>query len=253
MIRVALFFLFEVFYLIWTLRLRPRYNALKKRGDIAGADEVVFGVAHRWARTTLAAAGATVEVDGLENLPADHVPAVYVGNHQGDFDSMLVLGYLGGAKALLAKQVIRNVPIASGWMERFRCVFVNREDPRGAATAFRTAAATVSEGYPMIIFPEGTRSKTGEVAEFKAGAFRIAQKSHAMVVPFCLDGTRAFFEGNGYRFNRRSVMRLRVLEPIDTSAYTREDWKALPALCEEKVRTALAVMRAEEAAKQKTA
>lgn len=246
MLRTVWLIFLEVFYLIGTLFRRPRCDALKKRGDTAGADAIVFDVAQRWARFTLRAAGARVETQGLENLPADDMPAVYVGNHQGYFDIMLVLGYLGGAKALLSKKSIGKVPIARGWMERFRCVFVNREDPRGAAAAFREAAGNVEAGYPIIIFPEGTRSRDGKVAQFKAGAFRIAQKSHVPVVPFCIDGTGLFFERNGKRINPKVTLRLRVLPAVDTSAYTRDDWKALPALCEEQVRAALDEMRAEK-------
>jgi 1-acyl-sn-glycerol-3-phosphate acyltransferase len=115
-----------------------------------------------------------------------------------------------------------------------------------AAKAFREAAQNVEDGYSMIIFPEGTRSRDNEVHEFKAGAFKIAQRSHATVVPFCIDGTDSFFERNGHRINPKATLRLKILPPLDTSAYTRDDWKALPALCETQVRDSLGEMRISE-------
>ena len=106
------------------------------------------------------------------------------------------------------------------------------------------AAGGVGKGYSMVVFPEGTRSKTGEVAEFKAGAFKIAQKNRVPVVPFVIDGTAELMERNHY-FIHGGGVKLRVLPPIDTSGYGKEDWRALPALCEAQVRDGLAALRAE--------
>lgn len=129
-------------------------------------------------------------------------------------------------------------------MRLLHCVFLDRENPRHAVAALNEASGWVAKGYSMVIFPEGTRSKTGEVAEFKGGAFKIAQKNKVPVVPFVIDGTAQLMERNHY-FIHGGPVQLRVLDPIDTSDYTKEDWRALPALCERRVRDALAALRAE--------
>lgn len=216
---------------------------LKRKGDIQKHDEITRSVIHNWSRRLLKAAGAKVAVIGEQNLPNDNLPAVYVANHQGYFDIPMVLGYLGGAKALIAKKEIKKIPLIRSWMEELGCVFIDRENPRASMSALNEAAALVAKGYPIVVFPEGTRSKTGEMADFKAGAFRVAQKNSVPVVPFFIDKTDFLLERNHWRIKGGNVA-IGILPMIDTAEYTREDWKALPQLSENMVRAALENYRA---------
>ena len=237
-----LWFLYFWLYLIAVLPLYWYLRRLEKRGKRAKCDAILHRTVGRWARRLIRAAGAKVTVEGLEKLPDG--PAVYVANHQGYFDIPVVLGYLGeDTKPLVAKKEIDRIPLIRRWMRLLHCVFLDRENPRSAVASLNEAAEWVAQGYSMVIFPEGTRSKTGEVAEFKGGAFKIAQKNKVPVVPFVIDGTAQLMERNGYWIHGGPV-RLRVLDPIDTAGYTKEDWRALPALCEERVRQALCGLRA---------
>ena len=236
-------------YLIAVYPLLLWARHLRRRGDILRHDAIVFAVIHKWARRLLKAAGAKITVQGLENLPPDNVAAIYVGNHQGYFDIPLVLGYLGGAKGLVAKKEIQKMPMIRSWMVELGCVFIDRENPRASMNALNQAAQHVLDGYPMVVFPEGTRSKTGDMAEFKAGAFKIAQKNNVPVVPFFIEGTGHLLERNGYRIKPATVT-ITVLPAIDTTGYTREDWKALPALAQDCVSHALDKHRTQSAFKE---
>ncbi len=242
----VLWFTYFWLYLITVYPLLLTVRRLRKKGATARHDALTFSVIHNWARRLLKAAGAQVTVQGLENLPSDDVAAVYVGNHQGYFDIPLVLGYLGGAKGLVAKKEIQKLPLVRSWMLELGCVFIDRDNPRASVNALNQAAERVQNGYPMVVFPEGTRSKTGEVAEFKAGAFKIAQKNNAPVVPFFIEGTGHLLERNGFRI-RPAAVTITVLPQIDTADYTREDWKALPALTQARVRDALTQHRTQSA------
>ena len=238
-----LWFIYFWLYLIVVLPVFWYVKGLARRGDTARHDPLVRRVVGRWARRMLWAARAKVTVDGLENLPGG--PAVYVANHQGYFDIPLVLGYLGSdTKPLLAKKEIARIPLIRGWMRQLQCVFLDRENPRSAVASINAATEIVAAGYSMVVFPEGTRSKTGQVADFKPGAFKIAQKNKVPVVPFVIEGTAGLMERNHNRIHGGSVF-MRVLPPLDTAGYTREDWRALPALCEGQVRQALEALRAE--------
>lgn len=233
-------------YLMVVYPLLRQAQRLRQKGEITRHDTLTFSVIHNWARRLLKAAGAKITVQGLENLPPDNVAAVYVGNHQGYFDIPLVLGYLGGAKGLIAKKEIQKLPLVRTWMLELGCVFIDRDNPRASMHALNQAAERVQAGYPMIVFPEGTRSKTGEMGEFKAGAFKIAQKNNAPVVPFFIEGTGHLLERNGFRIKPAAV-NITVLPIIDTTGYTREDWKALPAVAEYRVREALSQHRTQAA------
>lgn len=245
MLHTVLWFTYFWLYLLAALPMLFYVRHLKANGDIKRHDEITFSVVRNWSRRLLKAAGAKVTVMGEENLPADNTVAVYVANHQGYFDIPLVLGFLGGAKGLVAKKEIKKIPFIRSWMEELGCVFIDRENPRASMTALNEASAHVAEGYPMVVFPEGTRSKTGEVGEFKAGAFRIAQKNSVPVVPFFIEGTGFLLERNGWRIHGGDIA-IRILPAIDTSNYARDDWKALPALCEDMIKTALNDFRAQK-------
>lgn len=245
-----LWFAYFWLYLIMVYPLLLWTQHLRLKGEIQRHDAITFAVIHNWAQRLLKAAGAKVTVRGLENLPPDDIAVVYVGNHQGYFDIPLVLGYLGGAKGLVAKKEIQKLPLIRSWMTELGCVFIDRDNPRASMNALNKAAEHVQAGYPMVVFPEGTRSKTGDMGEFKAGAFKVAQKNSVPVIPFFIEGTGHLLERNGFRIKPAAIT-LTVLPMIDTIGYTREDWKALPALAENHVRQALNQHRTQSVKKEK--
>lgn len=237
-LRTLIWFAYFWLYLLVVEPLRLKVRRYEKNGDTAAHDALTRQVVGRWARRLLALAGAKITVEGLENLPDG--PAVYVSNHLGYFDIPLMLGYLGeDTKPLVAKKQIEKIPLIRSWMKELHCVFIDRDNPRASMQALNEAIGWVKNGYSMVIFPEGTRSKTGEMAEFKAGAFRIAQKNNVPVVPLCIKGTDYLMERNGYWIHPGKVT-LKILPLIDTASYTKEDWRALPALAESEVRKGLA-------------
>jgi len=232
-------------YLIGTLFGRPKMRALQKAGDEEGVAKIIEKIAVEWVAGILRWSGADYAFEGLENLPPDGVPVVYVANHQSYMDIPLITAALRRPARFIAKEEVRKIPIVRGLVEAWPCVLVNRGNASAAAAAFREAEKIVERGDSLIVFAEGTRSRDGKLLPFKAGSFRIAQRAKVSVVPCCIEGTGRFLEQNGYRIDRGSKLRLRVLPMIDTAAYTREDWKALPALCESQIGAALAEMRGE--------
>lgn len=241
--RTILWFLYFWLYLIVVEPCRWRVSSLRRHGRILEHDLLAGRVIHNWARRLLAAAGARVTVEGLDNLPEG--PAVFVANHQSYFDIPLAIGYLGDPKGLVSKKEIDRIPFIRQWMRELGCVFLDRENIRASAAALAEASDRVAAGYSMVIFPEGTRTETGEVGEFKAGAFKVAQKNRVPVVPFVLDGSNRLMSKHSLWIHPAAVQ-MRILPPIDTSGYGREEWKALPALTEQLVRSELAAMRAQK-------
>ena len=213
------------FYLIKT---RPRLKIAKqldKEGKIAERDEMVSLGVSEWARVMVEIAGSTVEVIGAELIPQD-TAVVFVGNHQGYFDIPILLGFINKTKAFIAKIEILKVPILSDWMLLMQCTFLDRKDMRQSVRAMREAVETVKKGYSLVIFPEGTRSKGGPVAEFKAGSFKLAIKAGVPIVPITIDGSWRIFEGKG-KF-MKSHVKVTIHPAIPIADLSREEVAELP-------------------------
>lgn len=154
---------------------------------------------------------------------------MFVANHRSYYDIPLLLAGLDQPYGLLAKEELAKIPLLNRWMKLLGCVFVLRDDMRAAIEALNEATAVVEQGKSFIIFPEGTRYKgeEGGIGEFKGGAFRIAVKTGAPVVPVAITGARALFENRGNRCTPGTV-HIRVLPPIQTKGMGRAEQKQLP-------------------------
>lgn len=221
---------------VWLyVQLLNKFAAREKR------DAFVEKVVRSWARRLLFMAGAKVDAQGIENIPEDRT-CVFASNHQSFFDILLLLAYLDKPHALLSKASIGKVPFIRLWMREIHCVYVDRADMKAGIEAVQNMIKVVENGYSAIIFPEGTRSKTGELGEFKGGAFKVAQKTGAPIIPVALDGTAALFERNGHWIKSGKVI-LRILPPIETDGMGRAEFKALPAQTQQMIEEALQAAR----------
>ena len=141
---------------------------------------------------------------------------------------------------ILAKEELEKIPLLNRWMKLLGCVFVQRDDVRASVRALNDATAIVEGGRSFVIFPEGTRYKgeEGGAGEFKAGAFRIAVKTSAPVVPVAVTGARALFESNGNRCRPGSV-RIKIMPPIQTAGMSKAEQKQLPDAVRQSILAAL--------------
>jgi len=169
-------------------------------------------ITRAWARRMIAAAGARVEVRGLENLPP-RGGLLFVSNHQGAFDIPLLIGFLPGLKGFVSKKENFRLPIVSAWMRLLGCIVLDRGDLRQSARAIRSGVEALRSGLSLVIFPEGTRSKSAELRPFKEGSFKLATRSGAAIIPLTIDGSWRLFEGNRNRIAPGRV-RLSVHRPL---------------------------------------
>lgn len=224
---IALFIYLFGYMIIHYGELR-RGEKLLAAGDTAAVEAVVARNIPRWSRGVLRVTGVRLTVEGLDNIPKD-TPCVFVGNHRSYFDIPLLLAGLDAPHGILAKEELEKIPLLSRWMRLLGCVFVRRDDVRASVKALNDATAIVEGGRSFVIFPEGTRYKgeEGGMGEFKAGAFRIAVKTGAPVVPVAITGARALFESHGNRATPGDV-HIQVLPPIRTEGMSRAEQKQLP-------------------------
>lgn len=160
------------------------------------------------------------------DLPADmRRPYVVVANHES-FVDILLISHLPTEMKWLSKFEITRIPFL-GWMMRLaRDIPLVRGDRNSGADALEQCRQRLDENVSVMIFPEGTRSKTDELNKFKPGAFRLAIDNGHPILPMAVHGTRECLRTKDWRMGRASA-EVRVLEPIETAGLTRED---LPAL-----------------------
>ncbi len=212
---------------IYLLRIFPdmlKANELADTGQRIKLDALLDRVVKNWAWSMLNVAGVKVEVSGLENIPT--VPAVFISNHQGNFDIPILLACMGKPKGFVAKIEILKMPFIRTWMRHINCIFIDRKDARQSLTALSNSSEILEGGHSIIIFPEGTRSKSEALGEFKSGAFKMAFKTGAPLVPVSIDGSYKIMEQHGI-WIRPGVVRLRILPPIETLGMPKDKARAI--------------------------
>jgi 1-acyl-sn-glycerol-3-phosphate acyltransferase len=155
----------------------------------------IFETPMRVSQRVIQKTGTNVHVTGRENIPDG--PVLYVANHQGLFDILAFLGYLGKPIGFIAKKEIKKLPIISTWMELLNCVFIDRSDRRQSMMAINQGIENLKTGHSLVIFPEGTRSRGTKLGEFKPGSLRLATKAKVPIVPVTINGTYKMLEESG--------------------------------------------------------
>ena len=223
--RTIIWFIYFWGYLLLALPKMKKAQRLQAAGELDARDALVEGMVQKWARSLLRLAGVTVEITGLENIPAR--PSVFVPNHQSYFDIPVLLAWLDKAHPLVSKQEVKKIPLIRTWMEQLGCVFIDRDNARQSVAALGEASREITQrGRSFIIFPEGTRSRGDAMGEFKNGGFRAALKAGVPVVPVVIDGTYRAMEAN-HMWIHPAHVRVTVLPAIPTQGMSREESKAI--------------------------
>lgn len=179
-------------------------------------------VARAWARSLLWTGGVKVKVEGLERI-SPGAGYVIASNHASYMDTPVVLANIPVQFRFLAKRGLFKVPFLGNHLSRAGHIPVPREDPRAAVKTLTRAAEIIRDrGISILIFPEGGRSRHGELGLFKDGAAYIGIKAGAPIVPVALLGTRHVLPFGSGHIRPGNVV-LRIGEPIDTRQHALRD------------------------------
>jgi len=195
-------------------------------------DHYVYKMVNIWAGNMLNVLGVKVNIKGMENLPKGN--CVFVSNHQGNADFLVLMSRLNTNLGFVAKKEILKIPIVRTWMKDMHCVFIDRENVRKSLIAINMAIENVNNGYSMLIFPEGTRSKSHKLGEFKKGSMRVALKAKAPLVPIVLDNSFNVFEASHGKLKSATIS-MSILEPINVDDLTKEEKSNLAEIVKEKI------------------
>jgi 1-acyl-sn-glycerol-3-phosphate acyltransferase len=155
-------------------------------------------------------------------LPPDpRRPYVVVANHES-FVDILLISHLRWEMKWLAKSEFFSYPLV-GWLMRMAGdIPLVRGSTRGVAEAMSACADRLAKRVPVMIFPEGTRSESGELGPFMRGAFKLAIDRQLPVLPLVVHGTRSALRKHDWRLGV-SDADVHVLDPIETAGMTTGD------------------------------
>lgn len=172
------------------------------------------------ARLALRLAGARLVVRGLENIPQGRA-AVFMPNHQSNCDPPAVFSILPPVLVLAKKEFFR-VPIVGRGMVLRGFIPVDRKNREKAIQAVEEAARSLRVGNSFLVYPEGTRSPDGRLQPFKKGAFMMAIRAGAPIVPISVSGAWRIMR-KGELAIRPGVVRITLHHPIPTEGSTFAD------------------------------
>jgi len=177
-------------------------------------------VAGIWARSILAASPVDVTVRGLSNIdPAKSY--VYMSNHQSNYDIPVLLGHLPVQFRWLAKVELFRIPLFGYAMKRAGYICIDRSNRESAFESLNMAAGIIRNGVSVMIFPEGTRRRDGNIGSFKKGGFVLAIESGVPILPIIIRGTFSVMPKSRFLIKPGKVT-LEILKPVETSGYTKE-------------------------------
>lgn len=190
------------------------FSLVDRRGDW------VLRFGRIWARGICAVSGVRVESHGLANFPSSG-PVILISNHQSNVDMLALLISIPRSFRVVAKRLLFRIPIFGWCLSLAGMIPIDRDNRTLAIRSLDKAAERVRSGHPVLLFPEGTRSRDGRLLPFKKGAFVIAVKSGVPIVPVSVSGgVRILPKGSVLVRTGRLVVRFG--EPIPVSGYTLE-------------------------------
>lgn len=210
--------------------------------SILGDDKGLgYHVPKWWARITCWLFLLPVEVKGREYIDAKQ-SYVFLANHQNYFDIFLIYGYLGHNFKWMMKEYLKKIPFVGYACVKLKHVYVG-DSISSIQKTVAQARETLQGGMSMVIFPEGTRTYTGQMGEFKRGAFMLANEIGLPIVPMTINGCFDVFPRTAKSVSRSKIT-LTIHKPITaeerqgkpTKVFMKDVFDIINAGVEEKYR-----------------
>jgi 1-acyl-sn-glycerol-3-phosphate acyltransferase len=195
--------------------------------------KVFLRVSRYYSRIVLFVMGVKVASRGIENIDS-RKPYVFMSNHVSHADSPALAAVIPHPLHWVFKKELSKIPVF-GWV-LLACgqIMVDRSDPEKSKAALREALSGLSGNNSVMIYPEGTRSRDGNLQPLKKGGFRMALEAGLPIVPVRVSGTREVVAAGTLRIRPGNVL-VELFPPIPTAGKGTAD---LPELMQ-RVREAM--------------
>ena len=231
------------FYMLLSLLRIIKLKYLKKRGNKEEIDQYINKSVVGWANFIVKTIGIKINKKGLENVPKG--ACLFVGNHQGLLDVPVIVSSLDRYVGFVAKKEMLKLRILTYWMKEMKCVFMDRQNIRAAVKTINEGVQNLKNGYSMLIFPEGTRSRGEKLGDFKKGSMKLGVKAGVPIVPIVIDGTYKIREANGGKIKAAEVD-LIICPPIYPKELSKEEQNNLSETIKDIIQKELEKVRKRE-------
>ncbi len=188
---------------------------------------ILHNFARFWSELIMKTILSPTTVTGRDKIDISK-PMVYAANHASALDIPVLYVNLPFQFRIVFKKELLVYPIVGWHLKRSGQICINQQNPAGSIGSIRSAVKSLKAGMPLVIFPEGGRSRDGEIMPFLPGAFFMAIKAQVDVVPLALVGTYELLPMDTYHIKPRRL-EMRVGKPISTSGLTLRDMDSLSA------------------------
>jgi 1-acyl-sn-glycerol-3-phosphate acyltransferase len=188
---------------------------------------ILHSFARFWSALIMKTILSPTKVTGLDQIDTSK-PLVYAANHASALDIPVLYVNLPFQFRIVFKKELLVYPIVGWHLKRSGQICINQQNPAGSIGSIRSAVKSLKGGMPLVIFPEGGRSRDGEIMPFLPGAFFMAIKAQVDVVPVALVGTYELLPMDTYHIKPRPL-EMRVGKPISTAGLTLRDMDKVSA------------------------
>lgn len=178
-----------------------------------------------WARLNCLLTPVFIRVTGRENIVKKQSYVIVV-NHQSAYDILVLYARIGVDFKWVMKKEVRKIPGVGFGSKAVGHIFIDRSSSKAAIDTINAAKSRIRDGTSVIIFPEGTRSRTREMLPFKKGAFWFAFDLNLPILPVTINGTREILPSGSMRL-RPGKAEMIIHPPIDISRFSRDDMQEL--------------------------
>ncbi len=188
---------------------------------------IQHNLARLWSRLIMKTISSPVTVTGMEKVDISK-PRVYAVNHASALDIPILYVDLPFQFRIVFKSELLSYPFIGWHLKRSGQICINQQNPAASIGAIKSALRSLKSGMPLVIFPEGGRSPNGQILPFLPGAFFLAIKAQADIIPVALVGTFDLLPMNTYHIKCRPL-EMHVGKPIPTAGLTLHDTDAVSA------------------------